>query len=58
MPQKARMRFQEGCVDDFIKKQRTNDTEYPCDLYLERCFLNIKESMYISKKDTNVTTKS
>lgn len=27
MPQKARMRFQEGCVeDDFIKKQRTNDT--------------------------------
>lgn len=46
MPQKARMRFQEGCVEeDFIKKHRTNDTEYPYDLYLERCFLNIKESM-------------
>lgn len=52
------MRFQEGCVeDDFIKKQRTNDTEYPYDLYLERCFLNTKESMYISKRNINVTTK-
>lgn len=50
MPQKARMRFQEGCVDDFIKKQRTNDTEYPYDLYLERCFLNIKKVCIFQRK--------
>lgn len=33
-------------------------TQYPYDLYLEICFLNIQESMYISKKHTHVTTQS
>lgn len=69
MPQRARTRFQEGCVeDDFIKnkqankqtkppKQRTNDVEYLYALYLERCFLNIKEGAYISQTNINATTQ-
>lgn len=39
-------------------KNRERMTQYPYDLYLEICFLNIQESMYISKKHTHVTTQS